>query len=173
MPSRTISRFAAPRGARFRGTWARLLQRWGGALLTAAASAALAYLLLLAPRAWRDEQKQRLFHAWNDVLVEEPDAVERLLLVMPAPSSHFPAEASEVRSMLEAHPTLEAVVRRGKPMRAWVRDGDGLVDRPGPLRERYLRWAAAAEAARTPRWYPTAELDPDAGTVPSLVLVDS
>ncbi len=147
------------------------MQRWGGALFTLLSLAALGCLLWLAPGVWRQEQQQRLYVAWNDGVQGEADAIEKLFVFQPSLPSGFPSGSAEVRGLLDANPTLCAVIPRGRTSPVWIREGEGFAASSGPLRDRYLQWAKRAEAESLPKWHPPPALDPDAGTMPSLVLV--
>ncbi|HTL98944.1 MAG TPA: HAMP domain-containing sensor histidine kinase [Holophagaceae bacterium] len=168
MPRRVISRFR-PQGRRSRPSWQRGLQRGSGLALIVLALASLATLLVRAPQVWTRQQEQKRFQAWQESVVEEPDAVEHLFVEMPRLSARFPSDPKEIQSLLEANPTVAAVVNRRDP--AWVlmpEDG-ALAPSDSPLAARFSSWARAAMQSGA-KWNPPPEMDPDAATVPSLVL---
>ena len=152
MANRVVTSFQPP--SRRRRPWPIGLQRWAGAGLVCAASAVLAYLLFIAPRTWRREQERQLFQTWMESVVDEPDAIERLLLLQPVVGRGFPADAAQAERVVRAHPTLAAVVRRGEPLQVWVRMGEAFALGQGPFAEACRRWAAEALASREPRWCP-------------------
>ena len=168
MPRRCISRFRPP-GRRLRPVWRRGLQRASGLALTALALASLAYLLIRAPQVWTRQQEQRRFQAWQESVVEEPDAVERLFVEVPRLSARFPGDPKEVEALLQAQPTLAAVVNRRDPAWVLVPEGTALAPADAPRAARFSAWARAAAQAGA-KWNPPPEQDPDAATVPSLVL---
>lgn len=167
MPRRLVSRFRpSAGGVALPGAFQRRL----GALLMALAGASLAFLLLRAPQVWTRQQEQKRFQEWQESVVEEPEAVEQLFAQLPRPAPDFPGKGPELDALLEAHPTLAAVVSRREPRRVLLRQGEELVDAPPGLAARYIAWARQAGAAGVPKWNPPPELDPEAGRVPSLVL---
>lgn len=168
MPRRVISRLR-PSGARAPSVLRARLQRASGLALTLAALLSLAYLLFLAPQVWTRQQEQKRFQAWQESVVEEPDAVERLFVEVPHLSARFPSDPEENRALLDAQPTLVALVNRRDPAWVLMPEGGALAPAQGPMAERFSGWAREALRAGA-KWNPPAAEDPDAATIPSLVL---
>ena len=168
MPRRVISRLR-PSGARPPSPARARLQRASGLALTLMAMASFASLLFLAPQVWTRQQEQKRFQAWQESVVEEPDAVERLFVEVPQLSPRFPSDPDEIAALLKAHPTLAALVNRRDP--SWVlAPSDGaLAPLEGAQAARFCAWARAAMQTGA-KWNPPPDQDPDAATTPALVL---
>ena len=165
MPRRVISRLR-PSGARTPSALRARLQRAAGLALTLLALFSFAGLLLLAPQVWTRQQEQKRFQAWQESVVEEPDAVERLFAEVPSLSPRFPGDPAEVKALLAAHPTLAALVNRRDPSWVLAPQGDALAPLEGSAAAPFSAWAKAAMQAGA-KWNPPADQDPD---TPALVL---
>jgi signal transduction histidine kinase len=135
------------------------------------ASAVIACGLLLAPEAWTRRHEREHLDIWTQSVAEDLQPIERLLLLEPRLGANFPASEAEAHAIAEAHPALVALVARRDLFHVIVREGGGFRAASSPARERYSEWAHKALESSLAQWHPTAELDPEAETVPSLVLI--
>ena len=170
MTQRIITPFRSPSRPLLSGrrSWA---VHWGGFLLMLVASAVIVCGLVFAPEAWAGRYEREHLRVWRQSVREDPQPIERLLLLVPRLSSDFPRDPTEVKTVLGAFPTLVALVRRGEEgPKVLVREDNGYVAATGPRADRFLSWARQARASGLAQWYPTPDNDPEVASTPTLVL---